>query len=92
MDLSALLGGAAPAAPAPAAQPTGLEALLGGAAEAAPAQPEFATPAFLQPQAAAAPAQEDTSAGAEQAMIAKLLGSSLVELDQDLNMEKASKM
>ena len=80
MDLSALLGGAGatPAAPA-APQATGLEALLGGATDAAPAQPEFATPAFLQPQASAAPAQEDSSssATAEQAMIAKLLGSGL---------------
>lgn len=84
-----MLGGAAAAAPAPAPAATGLEALLGGAAE--PAAPAFETPAFLSaPAAPAAEPAEDPAASVEQAMISKLLGTALVELDSELNTSKKS--
>lgn len=84
------MGGAA-AAPAPApAAPTGLEALLGGGAdEAAEAAPAMATPAFLQAAVpAAAPAE--AAGGDEASLLSRLLGSSLIELDSDINLETKS--
>ena len=94
------MGGAAaepePAAAAPAA--SGLEALLGGAAPAA--AEAFATPSFLQQPAAvpaaadnalagllggaAAPAASGLGASDESALISKLLGGALVQLDSDV--------
>jgi len=92
-------GAAAEPEPAPAAAPAvpGLEALLGGAAPAA--ADAYATPAFLQ-QPAAAPAADNALAGLlgaapapaaaglgaadESALISKLLGGSLVQLDSDV--------
>lgn len=88
------MGGAAPEPEAAAAAaPAGLEALLGGAAPAA--ADAFAAPPFLQ---AAAPAAENPlagllgaaapaaglGAGDETALISKLLGGALVQLDSDV--------
>ena len=60
----------------------GLEALLGGGGGDEAAAPAMAAPAFLQAQAPAAPAEP--AGGDEAALLSRLLGSSLVELDADL--------
>ena len=70
------------------AGPSGLEALLGGGGGADEAAPAMAAPAFLQAAAPAAPAE--AAGGDDGALLARLLGTSLVELDADLVTEPKS--